>query len=288
MWLSIAERSGMKAAVFGLLIYVNLSLSQGIIFPWPLDTEASSNDIVLNIKTPQGFIRTPADSSSFTGWLRQLPLKTKGRKVLLHNGRVKGNQTAQYRIINIDTGRQDLQQCADAVIRLRAEYLYFRKKFSEIHFNFTSGDQADYIKWKQGFRPKIQGSKVSWEKRAGQSSSYKIFRKYLKTVFIYAGSYSLSREMISVSNASEIEIGDVFIQGGFPGHAVIAVDMAEKNGSKAVLLAQSYMPAQEIHILKNPSNQSMSPWFIINETEKLYTPEWTFEWSDLKRFKNNE
>ena len=54
---------------------------------------------------------------------------------------------------------------------------------------------------------------------------------------------------VSIEN---IEIGDVFIQGGFPGHAIIVVDLAENEvGEKCFLVAQSYMPAQEIHVLKN-------------------------------------
>ena len=40
-----------------------------------------------------------------------------------------------------------------------------------------------------------------------------------------------------------------------------------------------------MHIIKNPENHKMSPWFIIKETEALVTPEWTFKWKDLKRFK---
>lgn len=59
----------------------------------------------------------------------------------------------------------------------------------------------------------------------------------------------------------ETKIGDVFIKGGFPGHAVMVVDIAvdESTQEKVFLLAQSYMPAQEIQILKNPNNSHLSP-----------------------------
>ena len=283
------EKESLKAAIMKILplisiILVKISFSQEISLPWPVDNSSASVDIISDIQTIDGYERTQIEKGSFALWLRRLPLKKGGRKVLLHNGRAKGNQTAQHRIINMDVGRQDLQQCADAVIRFRAEYLFSRNRFADLHFNFTSGDRAEFAKWMQGFRPQVKYNKVSWKKTAGQTTGYNTFRKYLKTVFIYAGSYSLSKEMISVPDVSDMEIGDVFIQGGFPGHAVIVVDMAEKNGKKAILLAQSYMPAQEIHILKNPRNSKSSPWFIIKETDKLYTPEWTFDWSDLKRF----
>lgn len=52
---------------------------------------------------------------------------------------------------------------------------------------------------------------------------------------------------------------------------------------KMFLLAQSYMPAQEIQLLKNPSN-SNSPWYSISDNGILNTPEWTFNNGDLKQF----
>lgn len=50
------------------------------------------------------------------------------------------------------------------------------------------------------------------------------------------------------------------------------------------LLAQSYMPAQEIHILKNPNNENLSPWYQIPDGQVLETPEWTFQTTELRRF----
>ncbi|MEL6922398.1 MAG: DUF4846 domain-containing protein, partial [Bacteroidota bacterium] len=79
-----------------------------------------------------------------------------------------------------------------------------------------------------------------------------------------------------------------FIQGGFPGHAVIVVDMAENEaGEKLFLLAQSYMPAQDMHILKNPKNATASPWYALKDlSAELPTPEWNFSIADLHRFAN--
>ena len=84
----------------------------------------------------------------------------------------------------------------------------------------------------------------------------------------------------------EMKIGDVFIEGGFPGHAVLVVDMAINNqtGRKTFLLAQSYMPAQEVHILKSPLDPALNPWYDLEFGETLYTPEWTFSRNDLRRF----
>ncbi|MBK8952608.1 MAG: hypothetical protein IPM85_10310 [Chitinophagaceae bacterium] len=76
------------------------------------------------IPAPKGYRREVA--AAFGGWLRQLPLK-KEKTVFLYNGQKKKNQQAQYAVADITTGDRDLQQCADAVIRLRAEYLFSKK-----------------------------------------------------------------------------------------------------------------------------------------------------------------
>src|SRR5688572_11354147 len=72
---------------------------------------------------PRGFRRVPAAADSFGVWLRGLPLKPGRPAVLLFDGALKGNQDAHEAVLDIDVGDEDLQQCADAVIRLRAEYL---------------------------------------------------------------------------------------------------------------------------------------------------------------------
>ena len=105
--------------------------------------------------------------------------------------------------------------------------------------------------------------------------------KYMKTIFTYAGTLSLSKEL-QTNNIAILEAGDVFIKGGSPGHAVIVVDVAQGSEGKVFLLAQSFMPAQDIEILKNLNNAGMSPWFKASEMGILDTPEYDFDWSQLK------
>ncbi|OJJ20633.1 hypothetical protein BKI52_18175 [marine bacterium AO1-C] len=241
---------------------------------------------IQQIPTPTGFQRVKVPSNSFGQYLRNLRLKS-DPTVYLHNGQKKRNQQAQYAVIDIDVGKKNLQQCADAVMRLRAEYLFGQKQFQQIKFNFTSGDPALYTQWRKGYRARVRGNKVSWVKTRGYDASYQNFRKYLEVVFTYAGSYSLARELKKVQNIRDLRIGDVFIQGGFPGHAVLVVDMARhsRTGEVVFLLAQSYMPAQDIHLLKNLNNSRLNPWYSIRQVrEELETPEWTFKKNNLKRF----
>ena len=76
--------------------------------------------------------------------------------------------------------------------------------------------------------------------------------KYLQVVFGMCGTASLSKQMHPVK-MEEIQPGDVLLRGAFPGHAATVVDVADNDaGTKIYLLAQSYMPAPDIHILKKP------------------------------------
>lgn len=239
------------------------------------------NTVRTRINPPEGFVRAQS-ATSFGDYLRDLPLKEDGAKVHYYDGTLKSNDV-YVAVVDMDVGKRDLQQCADAVMRLRAEYLYQSGQYDAIHFNFTNGFNAKYSKWRAGNRIKVKGNKVSWYAGGAKTTKYSSFRKYMNMVFAYAGTLSLSKELKPVS-LSAIRIGDVFIKGGSPGHAVIVVDMAvNKYGEKVFLLAQSYMPAQEIQILKNPQNRGLSPWYKA-DFETLYTPEWTFEVNQLKRF----
>ena len=167
-------------------------------------------------------------------------------------------------------------------MRLRAEYLWTQKRFDEIGFHLVSGFYTKYTPWMNGSRVSLQGG-AHWVPTAAASNTYNDFWKYMEFIFSYASTLSLSREMKSIQ-PDEIAIGDVFIKGGAPGHCVIVVDMVRnpETGEKKFLLAQSYMPAQEIQVLRNPSSEDM--WYTAVDGGNLETPEWSFTWDQLKRF----
>jgi hypothetical protein len=99
------------------------------------------------------------------------------------------------------------------------------------------------------------------------------------------GTASLEKQLKPVNGLNHMEAGDVFIKGGFPGHAMIVMDVAiNEKGKKMYMLAQSYMPAQDIHIVKNPVNDKLSPWYEVNNNGDIITPEWIFTNRQLKRW----
>ena len=234
---------------------------------------------------PKDYIRKTPDKKSFGYFLQHTLLKPNEATVHFYNGQEKPNKVAAA-ILNIDVGTKDIQQCADAVMRLRAEYLFGTQQFNLLHFNFTNGFNASYLKWREGYRINVSGNKVNWVKTNKESVSYQSFKEYLQIVFTYAGTASLAKEL-KLINMNDLEIGDVFIKGGSPGHAVIVMDVAinSKTDKKLFMIAQSYMPAQDIHILVNYNNPTISPWYELNPTsEKISTPEWTFYSNQSMRF----
>jgi hypothetical protein len=243
--------------------------------------DAAGTTISARFSPPAGFKRKPEDENSFAYYLRNLPLKPSGSKVRYFNGDIKPSNVYEA-VVDMPISNHNLHQCADAVIRLRAEYFYSIKAFDRISFNLTNGFKMDYSKWIEGNRVVVNGNETQWKKQAEPSNTFDDFLNYLEFVYMYAGTLSLSKSLHSKS-IEEIAIGDVFIKGGSPGHAVLVVDLAENEmGDKVFLLAQSYMPAQETQILKNNNDTDLSPWYSAMIIGELQTPEWTFEPEQLK------
>jgi hypothetical protein len=216
--------------------------------PW-LSDYAVENKIINRIIVPSGYDRMPYDKGSFGHWLRHLPLKEGHPQVYLYNGQLKANQNAHAYVMDIDIGDKDLQQCADATMRLRAEYLFATDQKDAIRFNYTNGANVPYSKWRQGYMPVPEGKTVKWVASSKAGEGYEKFKGYMIQIFNYAGTLSLSKELNSIK-IEDIQSGDLFIKGGSPGHAVIIMDVAvhPQTGDKVFLLAQSYMPAQNIQI----------------------------------------
>jgi hypothetical protein len=217
---------------------------------------------VADIPLPEGYKRITGADSSFTRWLRKIALK-KDARVYLYNGQLKNNQSAQFAVLDIPVGNKDLQQCADAVMRMRAEYLYSYRRYSEISFSDNNGTKY----------------------ACPQSPSRAGFDKYLERVFAYCGTLSLEKQLHRVADFNAIKPGDVLIKGGSPGHAVMVMDVAINDaGKKIYLLAQSYMPAQDIHLLVNPEDKTLNPWYSTDANTMIYSPEWTFSPQQLRRW----
>lgn len=224
---------------------------------------------ISDVAVPKGYERVSTTENSFGHFLRHYPLRPEQDTVFLYDGSPKWAQDVHLAILDIDIGTRDLQQCADVVMHLRADYLRGQKRYNEIEFEFLKrGMSANYKEYAKG------------------DYSDKRYAKYLVYVYSYANTRSLRRQMTPVE-VKDMQIGDVFVQAGEPyGHAMIVVDMAENkaNGKKVFMLAQGFIPAQDAELVVNPNNSKLSPWYDLSFGDVLKTPQWYFYKEDLRRF----
>jgi Domain of unknown function (4846)/D-alanyl-D-alanine carboxypeptidase len=253
-------------------------------YAWP---HTATESLRQRFAPPRGFERAPLAAGSFGAWLRELPVEPGRGTVQLYDGRNKPAQNLHAAVIAIDTGQRDLQQCADAVMRLRAEYLFGTRKPDEVCFRAISGDAMPYASYRKGLRPP-KGRAAPWTAQAEPDSSWSGFRAYLDRVFGLANTASLARELEPVQDVREITAGDVYIEGahaGRFGHAVLVLDVAQNfAGERVFLIAQSYMPAQAVHVLINPVEPKLGAWYRAPANGSLETPEWSFPSGSLRRF----
>ncbi|HKA91771.1 MAG TPA: DUF4846 domain-containing protein [Haliangiales bacterium] len=208
---------------------------------------------------PAGMARVEVEEGSFGAWLRRLPLRPPGAPVRSFKGVqiLAGDDPRLAAVAELDVGTRDLQQCADSILRLHAEWMWDAGRAGEL----------DY--------PLVDGKRVSF-----RGTTREAFRRYLVHIFAYASTLSLDKYARKVDRA-DVRPGDFFVMGGSPGHAVLILDIArDKDGRRAALLGQGFMPAQDFHVLRAPDGTA---WFPLDGDE-IATPFWRpFRWKNLRR-----
>lgn len=207
-----------------------------------------------DIDPPEGFERITGSDSLFSSFLRNLPLTKLDTTPRYYDG--TPNDTLQpynYRLLNLPLLDEN-EQCADVCMRLRAEYLYFNRRFFDICFTDTRQKRLYYL----------------------YGNSRHSFNQYLKEVYAWANTESMKNSM-PVRLLKDIQPGDVFVydKDSRPssryGHAVLVADVAvdPKSGEKAILLIQGTTPASDIHVIRNLTNPDFSPWFLLDSTSYI-------------------
>jgi hypothetical protein len=244
----------------------------------------AADHLQARIAAPPGFERVPLGAGSFGAWLRRLPLAAATEPVRTYRGGVlhESDHAGVAAVATLDVGTADLQQCADAVMRLHAEWSWQRGR-RDMSYRAAAGTPLPYARWAAGERVVLQGNSLRWEPSGRPSSDHPSFRKYMDAVFSWANTVSLERQAAEVP-LDDLRPGDFFILPGNPGHTVLVLDLAkDPEGHRIILLGQSYMPAQSFHVLR-PSPGRV--WFDVEPAaEGVKTPFWPapFPWSSLRR-----
>ena len=248
--------------------------------------QKEGNTVTSRILVPDGYTRASYDAGTFPTYLQDYSLKEYGAKVINYDGNPYAYQAGHVGVLEVPVPDNGLQQCADALMRIRAEYLWDSGEKSKIGFNFTSGHYCSWTKYAEGYRPTINGNKVTFHKTAGADTSKENFYRYLNLIYTYAGTQSLYSELPKISEVKKLEVGDMLVTPGFPGHIIMIVDKAtHANGDNLFIFAQGNTPAQSVHMLKNPSDSSISPWFKLEMGAAVQIPTYYFNTSQFIRFK---
>lgn len=261
------------------------AITTAFVEPSLIDVEGDS--IVTRVKVPKGFMRETYHKGSFQDFIQNYPLKKFGSKVINYDGSEYFYQSGHFGILDVSVPKNGLQQCADALIRLRSEYLWQQNRQSDIGFEFTSGHYCSWKKYAEGYRPKVRGNKVSFHKTASKDRSKRNFYKYLNLIYTYSGTLSLFNELPKVTATKKLQVGDMLVYPGTPGHIVMIVDKAsDSKGNLRFILAQGNTPAQSVHLLKNPNGGSQNPWYSLEMNSYIEVPGYYFDNSKFIRFKN--
>ena len=223
-------------------------------------------------------------SNPLNGWQQFLKtLPTADKPIVDYRGRWVDDQQKHVAIVEFDVGNKDLQQCADALIRLRAEYLFASNQLNEIGFHFTNGLKYDFNSYCKGIIPieTNRGLKLALSKSPTEPDHASL-RKYLDIVYNYACTISLEKEL---KPTDDFEIGTVIIHAGSPGHCMIITDeKTDNNGEKLFKLVEGYMPAQSIYVLRNLNASGISPWYKLTKNLPIETASYLFTRYELKKF----
>jgi len=237
------------------------------------------------IPVPGGYNRVVDETNLFAEWLRTIDLKRDSR-IYLFNGRLREEQSTHFAVLDIPVGDKDLQQCADAIMRLRAEYFFGRDEMDSIRFKATDGTDLCFARWMKGERYHLKGKRlVAYQSGFLGGNKRSQLEQFLEVVFSYCGTISLDKETRRINDLNNLQAGDIFVKAGSPGHAMIVVDVAVNNkNEKIFMLAQGFMPAQSVHIVKNLLDETISPWYKVTDGLKIVTPDWDFYPNQLARW----
>jgi len=242
----------------------------------------SGMTIETRFKLPEGFVRLPAANTSYTSFLRNLRLRPDG--TAYEHTPPEDKYAGIFHMVMPNDIRQDIH----LGVRLWAEYLFSLKQYNKIIFSIKTSAEPpfSYAQWVRGLQLTI-GDKLFSTKQTTDVDRLSTLHRYLGFIFDH---YDVTAMMADVQRVSVNDImpGDMFIQPVRSGYAVVVVDVAYNpvTGERIFLLAKNYKSAKSAFILVQWGG---SPWYSIKPDEdKLITPEFIFQKTNLRRFRDRQ
>lgn len=240
----------------------------GVVFGLSLGGSAAAETIGDGFPPPAAAVRVPAEG--FGAWLRTLSLAAVDAPVRTHDGRLAGHRG---RVVSLPLVPGDLQQCADSALRLRAEWE--RSQGRSPSFKATSGDPLPWARFSAGEAPYVENNRIAWRR---VDPAKQTWERWLASVFTWAGTRSL--RAYETRPAATPQPGDVLVEAGSPGHAVVVLDVAVRGDETLLLIGEGFMPAMDFHVELGPEEG----WWTWTE-EGLALPHWPLGRETLRRWR---
>lgn len=257
----------MKTLLKTILALVAVAVAAAAWLLWGGVSNPAARKTIGDISAPAGFERVAVPEGSFGAFVRGFPLKGRGAHMEYYDGSLAYFQYMGYAVLDLPM-LSNIEQCADAVMRMRAEYLWSAGRYADIHFKAFSGKTMRY----------------------GGGADREKFEAYLRKVYDVSNTSTLRHELRG-KPLGDMVPGDVFVYeahgGRSVGHAVLVADVAvdRRTGRKAVMLAQSSTPALTMHVVRNVLNPFRSPWVILDgDSEGISISHMSFKADDLREF----
>src|SRR6185503_823612 len=114
-------------------------------------------------------------------------------------------------VVAIDVGAQDLQQCADSVIRLHAEWRWSQGKRDQ-RYRAADRTEMPFERWARGERIVPHGTSIEWGPPSKRpDAGHAAFRAYLDAVFGWTNTVALARDTVPLALA-DLHPGDFVVQ----------------------------------------------------------------------------
>jgi hypothetical protein len=260
-------------------------------YAWVADASRSRPEPVDTVmhrftRSLSGFRGFPAELGSFAEWLRLLPLAAPATPVRNHRGDivVPGDDEHLAAVVAIDVGTEDVQQSADVILRLHAEWRWFRSDFRMLYLSDNELELP--LQPRQNGEHLVDAADQSRESpdAAPQSKrEYADFRRYLDRVFARSDAPALLAESVALP-PQDLEPGAFFLNDRHPAEVLVVLDVATSpTGQRRMLLAQALNPAQDLAVIR-PNRDTA--WFAVHTDQPVRVPRaHPFAWKDLRRMK---
>jgi len=264
----------------------DLKISEMDWYPWMRDSTDPRPKAVTVLRQrfgdPPGFQRIAVNPETIGEWLRFLPLGPASTPVTDESGKTTLATIAGFAaaVVAIDMHAED---SADALLRLHAEWRYWRGDRKAISYVSNTGKLMPFARWLAGERIVTKKQSWDWAYRTTpvDNPTYADLRNFLDTAYKWTDPRALAIQGKQL-DAKDVAPGDYFVHAGKDPTLVVVLDVAKNAaGEPAMLFAHVAAPHQNLYVMQATKG---SPWFVATPNGQIAVPGLKpFVWKEHRR-----